>query len=351
MAQHVTINEKSIGENQPVYVIAEAGSNHNKDFNTALRLIDAAAAAAADAVKFQLFTAEKLYPKNAGIASYLAKDYENIYDLIRSMEMPREWLPKLVAYCKKKKIEFLCSPFDEESADALDAVGVTAFKVASSECNHVKLIEHIAKKGKPVILSTGLSELGEIEEAVNIIRRHHDNLIIMHTVVNYPAEIKDTNLLYVRYLNEVFLCPSGLSDHSLDPLLLPIAMTAIGGKIIEKHFTLDKTSAGPDHKFAIEPDELSAMVTAIRSTEAALKHRQNKILTSEQELVEVSKRAVQATKNIKKGEVLTPSNMAILRPGKNPKGVAPKFYDRIVGKKVSKNIKEGGGIRLDDLLS
>ena len=351
MSLQVKINKKIIGENQPVYIIAEAGSNHNTNFGTALELIDTAVAAHADAVKFQLFKAEKLYPKNAGIAKYLAKDYKNIHDLIRSMEMPVEWLPKLVAYCKKKNIEFLCSPFDEESADALDTVGVAAFKIASSECNHTKLIEHVAKKGKPIILSTGISSLGEIEEAVNIIRKYHDKIIIMHCIVSYPAEIKDTNLRYVQYLKDVFRCPSGLSDHSLDPLVLPIAMTAIGGKIIEKHFTLDKKSAGPDHKFAIEPGELTAMVTTIRLTEATLAPRQNKILESEQELVEVSKRAIQTTKNIKKGETLNTSNIAILRPGKNLKGIAPRFYDGIVGKKVNKNIEEGSGVRWDDLLN
>lgn len=348
----VNIGKKYIGQNCPVYIVAEAGSNHNRNFRQAIKLIDVAIEAKADAVKFQLFKAEKLYPKEAKTAKYLAQKYKNIYSLMKSIEMPIEWLSKLNRYCTNKKIDFLCSPFDEQSVDLLEKVNIVAYKIASSECNHVKLIEYIAKKNKPIILSTGISKLGEIEEAVDLIRKYHEEVILMHTIVNYPAKIEDTNLLFVRYLENIFGCPCGLSDHSSDPIILPVAMTALGGKIIEKHFTLDRDLPGPDHKFAIEPTELKALVKAVRATEAALRFRQNKTLKSEEELVEVSKRAIQTTIGIKRGQRLTKSNIAILRPGKGlTKGIEPKYYDVILSKKVNRDIAEGEGIRWAHLLT
>lgn len=348
----VKIGKKYIGLNRPVYLVAEAGSNHNRNFQWALKLIDAAVEAGADAVKFQLFKAEKIYPKRAKVAKYLAKYYKNIHDLIKSMEMPQEWLGKLVRYCANKKINFLCTPFDNNSADLLEKFNVSAYKIASSECNHVKLIEHIAKKNKPIILSTGISVLGEIEEAINLIKKYHDKIILMHTIVNYPAKIEDTNLLYIKYLENIFGHPCGLSDHSIDPIILPVAMTTLGGKIIEKHFTLDKNLPGPDHKFAIEPSELKALVKAVRATEATLCFRQNRILKSEEEFVEVSKRAVQTIKRIKKGKKLTRLNIEILRPGKGlTKGLEPKYYDTILGKRVNEDIAEGEGIQWKYLLN
>jgi len=341
----VKIGKKYIGKNQPVYIIAEAGSNHNGNLKMALALIDAAAAAKADAVKFQLFKADKLYPKNAKTAKYLAKRYKNIHELVKAMEMPEEWLEKLARYCRKKKIEFLCTPFDERSADLLEKINIAAYKIASSECNHVKLIEHIAKKNKPVILSTGITEIKEIKESVKIVRKFHDKLILLHTIVNYPAKIEDANLNYIKYMAEEFKCPCGLSDHSFDPIILPVTLAALGGNIIEKHFTLDRNLPGPDHKFSLEPAELKAMVKAIRQVELAMVFRKNKILKSEQEFVKVSKRSVQAIKSIKKGEEFTELNIAILRPGKGLiRGLEPKYYDSILGKIASNNIKEGQGI-------
>lgn len=350
--QKVKIGKKYIGQTQPVFIIAEAGSNHNKDFNMAIKLIDAAVDAKVDAIKFQLFRAEKLYPKKAQTARYLAKKYRSIYDLVKSMEIPRGWIGKLKKYCNKKKINFLCTPFDKSSVNVLEKVNIIAYKIASSECNYLKLIKHIAKKNKPIILSTGLSKLGEIEESVNLIRKYHNKIVLMHTVVDYPAKIEDTSLLYVKYLENIFDCPCGLSDHSENPVILPVAMTALGGKIIEKHFTLDRNLPGPDHKFAIEPSELKNLVRAVRFTEAALRFRSNRILETEKEFVEVSKRAIQAIRAIKKGERLTKSNIGILRPGKGlGKGLEPKYYDLILQKKVNKNITEGEGIQWKDLLS
>jgi len=349
--KEIKIGKKTIGSGHPVYIIAEAGSNHNCDLKTALKLIDVAVEAKADAVKFQLFRAEKLYPKKAQSAKFLADRYKNIHDLIKSMEMPPEWVPKLVRYCRQKGLDFLCTPFDEQSVDILEKAGIIAFKVASSECNDVNLIEHIAKKKKPIILSTALCTAGDIEETVGVIRRHHNEIILMHNIMNYPAQIEDTNLMFAKYLGEIFNCPFGLSDHSLDPIILPVALTAIGGNIIEKHFTLDKKLIGPDHSYALEPQELKQMVLSIRQTEAALRFRENRILKSEEELIEVSKRSIQAARHIKKGEKLSSNNIVIIRPGKLGRGLEPRYYNVILGKKINENIKEGEGILWRHLLN
>ncbi|MFH0902784.1 MAG: N-acetylneuraminate synthase family protein, partial [Pseudomonadota bacterium] len=247
-----------------------------------------------DAVKFQLFKAYKIYPKQANTAGYLAKKYHNIYELMKSMEMPVEWLGKLASYCSRKKIDFLCTPFDEHSSDLLEKVGMIAYKIASSECNHLKLIEHVAKKKKPIILSTGVSSLGEIEDAVNLIRKYHNGLVLMHAIINYPAQVENANLLYINYLENIFGCPCGLSDHSENPIILAVASTALGSRIIEKHFTSDKNLPGPDHKFALEPSELKDMVKAVRSTEAALYFQPLRVSPTEGEFFEISKRAIQA---------------------------------------------------------
>lgn len=347
----VKIGKKYVGNNYPIYIIADAGSNHNRNFSWALKLIDAAAEAKASAVKFQLFRAKKIYPKKAKTAKYLTR-YENIYDLMKSIEMPRDWLFKLAKYCANKKINFLCTPFDNASADLLEKINISAYKIASSECNHTELVEHIAKKNKPIILSTGLSYLGEIEETINLIRKYHDKIILMHAIVDYPARIEDANLLFIRYLENIFNCPCGLSDHSKDPLILPVAMTAMGGRIIEKHLTLNRNLPGPDQKFAVEPLELKKLVRAVRATEASLSFKQDKILKSGKEFFEISKRSIQAIKIIKKGERLTKLNIGILRPGKGLKrGIEPKYYNIILGKKINRKVPEGEGILWNSLLN
>ena len=267
------------------------------------------------------------------------------------MEMPVAWIEKLAKYCHQKKIDFLCTPFDEQTADILQNF-VLAYKIASSECNHTELIAHIAKKNTPIILATGLAQLGEIDESVNLIREYHDKIILMHTIINYPARIEDTNLLYIKYLKNIFNCPCGLSDHSQDPIILPVASTVLGSNIIEKHFTLNKNLPGPDHQFGIDPAELKALVKAIRLTEASLLFRQNKILEIEKEFVKVSKRAIQSTRNIQKGDKLTKKNIAILRPGKGvSSGLEPKYYNLLLNKIVNQNINNGDGVTWNHLLN
>jgi len=277
----------------------------------------------------------------------LSGQYKNIHKLMKNMEMPEEWLPKLAAYCRKKKIEFLCTPFDTRSADLLKKIRIAAYKIASSECNYVQLIEHIAKIKKPILLSTGITEIEEINTSVKVIKKYHNSFALFHTIVNYPAKIKDANLPYIKILQKKFDCPAGLSDHSYDPIILPVAATALGANIIEKHFTLDRSLPGPDHKFALVPSDLKAMVKAVRQVEAAMIFKKG-LPESEKEFIKVSKRAIQAARDIKKGERISAENIVILRAGKGlKKGMAPRFYGSIIGKISLKNIKEGEGINKD----
>ncbi len=343
----IKIGSKIIGKGKPTFIIAEAGSNHNGKLEHAKKLIDIATEAGADAVKFQVFRTEKLYPKNAGYADYL-KTKKSIYQIIEEMEMPYDWIPKLYEYCKEKGIMFLASHFDEESADKLEEVGVDAYKIASYECTHVPLLKYTAKKGKPIIMSTGLASLGEIEESLDAIHAQRNSQVaLMHCVAAYPAPIEHTNLKVIDSLKAVFDVPVGISDHTRDPLLVPLAATARGAHIIEKHFTLSNELEGPDHKFAVEPHELKAMVNGVRAVEKALGSPVKKITPVEEDLYKFARRRIHAKKTIKKGEVLSESNIAILRSGKQKPGLAPKFWDLLIGKVAAKDIGGGDGITFD----
>jgi N-acetylneuraminate synthase len=343
----IKVGSKKIGEGEPAFIIAEAGSNHNGRIEQAKKLIDVAVEAGADAVKFQLFRAEKLYPQNAGHADYL-KTKKSIYRIIKEMEMPYDWIPELYDYCRERSIIFLASHFDEESADKLEEVCVDAYKIASYECTHIPLLRYTAKKGKPIIMSTGLASLGEIEESLNVIyAQGNSQVALMHCAAAYPTPIEHVNLRVMDTLKTAFEVPVGISDHTRDPILVPIVAVARGANIIEKHFTLSNKLEGPDHRFAIEPHELKAMVKSIRMTEKALGSPHKHVMPSEKELYKFARRRIHAIRDIKKGEIITSKNAAILRSGKLPPGAEPKFWDLILGKKAAKNIAIGEGITLD----
>src|SRR5213593_3549543 len=265
----VQIGSRRVGEGHPCFIIAEAGSNHDQKLSWAKKLIEIAATASADAVKFQTFVPEKIYVKHAGFADYLG-NRKSIQEIFKDIVMSRDWIPKLAEYCRKKGILFMSSVFDEESADLVDPF-VQVHKIASYESTHLPLIKHVAKKGKPIVLSTGMATLREIREAlVAIASTGNKNVILMHCVATYPAPIEATNLRSIDLLRKEFGVPVGLSDHSREAMVNPVAMVARGGHIIEKHFTIKSSLAGPDHKFAIEPHELEEMVTSIRKAETAL---------------------------------------------------------------------------------
>jgi N,N'-diacetyllegionaminate synthase len=342
------INGRPVGEGEPTFVIAEAGSNHNGDLDLAKELIDVAVDAGADAVKFQTFRAEDLYVEDSGPVDYLEDD-RSIYDLIESMEMPYEWIPDLHEHCRERDILFMSTPFDERSADEL-AEYVPAWKVASYTSSHVPFLRHLAKTDKPVIMSTGAHELSEVRESVGVLQDAGvSGLALLQCVASYPTPLDDINVRVVETLREEFGVPSGLSDHTLDPVTAPAASVALGASVVEKHFTLDRTMEGPDHEFALEPEELDAMVSAIRNTERALGSGEKRVLDVEAELYDKARRRIQAVRDIEAGDELTEADVEILRPGKREAGLHPKFYSEVIGRTAARPVTKGDGIQWSDL--
>ena len=257
---------KRIGPGAPAYVIAEAGSNHDKSLDTARRLIDAAAAAMCDAVKFQLFDTDELY----------SPDHAN-YAIFKSIELPADWLEPLKSHAEASGLAFFASVFDRRSADRVEAVGVPAYKIASSETTKLDLLAHIAAKGKPLFVSTGMCDLVDVMEAVACCERNgNDRVALMQCVALYPARPDDANLAVMDKFRSQFGCPVGYSDHVLGTTIA-VAAAARGANVIEKHITLDRNSPGPDHSYAIEPDDLAAMVRQIREVECGYRQRSSRI--------------------------------------------------------------------------
>lgn len=342
------IGDRPVGPDEPTFVIAEAGSNHNGDLDTARELIDVAANAGADAVKFQTFRADDLYVEDSGGVDYLDDD-RSIYEIIESMEMPYEWIPKLHEHCREQGILFMSTPFDERSAEEL-APYVPAWKVASYTSSHVPFLEALGATDKPIIMSTGAHALDEIEQSVRVLREAGaEDLVLLQCVAAYPTPLSDANVGVLRTFSDVFDLPVGLSDHTLDPTTAPNAAAALGASVVEKHFTLDNDMDGPDHEFALEPDELDRMVTAIRATETAVGSGEKRVLDSERELHEKARRAVHATADIAAGEQLTADNVGVLRPGERDAGLHPSHYDDVLGSAAARDIGRGDGIDWDDI--
>lgn len=330
----VTIGGRTVGEGHPAFVIAEVGSNHNGDIGNALRLIDIAAGAGADAVKFQFYRAECLYSRRSPQFDYLKG--ESVYDLIKRIETPREWIPELAKRCSGKGIVFFAAPFDAEAVDLLDP-HVPVFKVASFEAMDHDLLGHIASKGKPIIMSTGVSDLGEIEEALETIRaRGVEDVVLLHCMSAYPAPVGSVNLRAMRTLEEAFKLPVGLSDHT-EGVHIPVAAVAMGAKAIEKHVTLDRCMPGPDHPFAIEPEELRLMVRYVRDVESA---RGNGLIELDRirdnEMYAKARRSIHARVLIPKGTRITEEMLVVKRPGL---GILPKQKRLVVGRTARRDIQ------------
>ncbi len=314
-------NGTLIGGDNPCYVIVDVAANHNGDFDTAKELIRQAAWAGADAVKFQTYTADKLYSKNT---PQFSKDPVKPYDLIKSVEHPREWLPLLNDFAKELNIDFLSSPFDNEATDLLEELDVALYKVASSEIVDLDLIRYMASKGKPVIISTGMARLGEIEEAIEAcMMEGNSQIMLLHCNTAYPTPIEIVNLKAMTTLADAFKLITGFSDHTLGSHIA-LAAVARGAKVIEKHFTLDKSQNGPDHNFAIEPAELKLMMTQIRDIEQALGTGIKKVSEQERESYEKGRRSIIAACNIPKDTPLTRDMLTVKRPGY---GIKPNLID------------------------
>jgi len=344
----IKIGDKWLGDGEPVYIVAEAGSNHNGSLEQACKLIDVAAGAGADAVKFQHFKASKLYPKSAGESDYL-KITRPIYDIIKDMEMPDEWVPQLADYCKGRDITFLCSPFDERSADILDQY-VPAFKVASYEITHTPLLRHIARKQKPMIVSTGAASLDEVMHSADVIRSEgNEQIILLQCTAAYPAPLDTINAQALVSLRKATGLLTGLSDHSCDPILAPIIATTLGACLIEKHFTLSNNLSGPDHHFAVEPQELKMLVQKVREAERVLGHGRKETLPVERELRAFARRSIFAVRQIQAGERLSNENVAVLRCGKLGFGFPPEDFDKVIGRIAARAILAESLIQRDDL--
>ncbi len=346
----------SFWTSRPVMIIAEAGSNWRmgapaRDMAMAKALIDVAAEAQADAVKFQTFRPQTIYAPGAGSSGYLAKAgvTETMDEIFADLAMPYEMIPELAAYARAAGLIFMSTAFSPADFAAVDP-HVEIHKVASYEITHLRLIELAAKTGKPTLMSTGAATLADIAWAVEHFRASGGkDLCLLQCTAKYPAPLESLNLATIPDFTARFGVPAGLSDHSRDPIVGPLAATALGARAIEKHFTLDNRLPGPDHRFAITPDELKALVKAVRGAEAArgdgLKHPH----AVEDELVSFAQRALQALKAIEPGEPLIEDvNVAILRPGNQKKGVHPRMIQEIAGKRATRAIAAGDGIRQGD---
>lgn len=346
--QRIKIGDRWVGDGEPCYIVAEAGSNHNGSFEQALRLIDVAAEAGADAVKFQHFKAAKLYPRSAGQSDYL-KVPRPIYEIIREMETPDEWAPRLAEYCAERRIAFLSTPFDEQSADLLEPY-VPAYKVASYEMTHTPLLRHLARKGKPLIISTGTATLEEVRRAVEVaIKEGNQRLILLQCTASYPTPLDAVNVRALVTMRQATGCLTGLSDHSCDPIVAPMAAAALGACVIEKHFTLSNRLPGPDHQFAVEPMGLRELVRRVREVEQALGHGRKETLPIESELRAFARRSIFALRDIAPGEPLTQENIAVLRCGKRGCGLSPDQYEGLLNRKAARAIPKESLVTFDDV--
>jgi N-acetylneuraminate synthase len=341
-----------------VFVVAEAGSNWQiggKDQNRehAVQLIEAAAAAGADAIKFQTFRAEKVYAPSAGVSSYLASSgiQKDIRDVLHDLEMAYEDIPYLSNAAKRAGLEFMSTAFSVEDFEAVDPY-VSRHKIASYEVALTPLLLRAAHSGKPVYMSTGASNIAEISWAVRTLQEAGcQDLTLLQCTAAYPADPSSMNLRALASLRSIFNLPVGLSDHSLDCLTAPVIAVSLGASVIEKHITLKRSLPGPDQRFSIEPHELKIFVEKIRLAEKMMGSGYKTVLPQEEELFYFAKRAIQALRFIKKDEVLIEGhNIAILRPGNNVKGAHPSFLPLLLGRKAGRDIQGGEGIQLGDVV-
>ena len=322
-----------------VFIIAEAGVNHNGSTELAKKLIDVAVHSGADAIKFQTFKAENLVSKKAQKAEYQKQttdSTESQFEMIKKLELDVDTHQALMAYCAEKNILFLSTPFDHDSINLLNKLGLDIFKIPSGEVTNLPYLKQIGALNKQVILSTGMANLGEIEAALAVLvsaGTQRKRITVLHANTMYPTPMEDVNLKAMQTIGQAFDIAYGYSDHTLG-IEVDIAAVAMGASVIEKHFTLDKTMEGPDHKASLEPDELKAMVKAIRNIELALGSRIKQVSNSERPNMEVSRKSIIAKTAIKKGEVFTAENLTIKRPGT---GINPMRWDEMMGQVAQKS--------------
>lgn len=333
----IKIGNRWIGEEQPCFIIAEAGINHNGDVKIAKKMIEVAKEAGADAIKFQTFKAENLVTKYARMARYQknnTKRKEKQIEMMKKFEMRYEDFEELKEYCDKKEIMFLSTPHSFDAIDFLEKL-IPAYKIGSGDLTNLSFLKKIAEKEKPIILSTGMANLGEIEEAVETIKNNgNEEIVLLHCISSYPAKVEDVNLKAIQTLKQSFKLPVGFSDHTLSTVI-PAVAVAMGACVIEKHFTLNKNMEGPDHKASLEPEELKEMIKNIRIVEKAMGDGIKKPTPEEEEIKKVVRKSVVAKTDIPKGSIISWEMLEIKRPGT---GIPPKYIEKIVGAKAREYI-------------
>lgn len=342
----VNFGNYRIGPDQPCFIIAEAGVNHNGDINLAHQLIDVALKSGADAVKFQSFVTEEIITPDAPKANYQVETTGtkgSQFSMLKSLELDFNQQKELKEHCDGAGIMFLSTPYDTSSVDLLDKMNVAGYKIASTDTTNVPFLRYVASKGKPAILSTGMSTLGEVELAVETFRSagQIDNLILLHCTSEYPARFEEINLRAIATLQQGFDLPVGFSDHTQGVGASPWAV-AFGACVIEKHFTLDHNMVGPDHRASLDPDQLADLVGQIRQVEMALGDGVKKLMPGELSNKTRMQKSIVARRQLAKGETITPQDITTKRPGD---GLPPVYYDRLIGRKTARSIEK------DELIS
>ena len=324
-----------------VLIIGEAGVNHNGSMEMAKRLIDAAAVAGVDYVKFQTFKAEKLVTKDAKQAEYQQRNAadDSQYTMLKKLELSDAQHEELIAYCMQKGVRFLSTAFDLESIEYLHSLHLGLWKIPSGEITNYPYIKKIAQYGEPVIMSTGMCSMDDVEQALNVLLKNglkKEQISLLHCNTEYPTPMQDVNLKAMLQLRDEFGIKVGYSDHTKG-IEVPIAAVALGAEVIEKHFTLDRTLPGPDHKASLEPNELKTMVDAIRNIEQALGDGQKHVSASEEKNMAIARKSIVAARDIKQGEKLTEKNLCVKRPGN---GISPMRWEEVIGTKAIRDFAE-----------
>ena len=348
MTNIIEIGGKPVGGDAPFFVIAEAGVNHNWDVDLAHQLIDAAADAGADAVKFQAFISENLVTRDAPKATYqhqTTSEDDTHFRMLKSLELSAEVHGVLASHCVDRQLGYMCTPYDAESAAMLDRLDISAFKISSTDVTNVPLLAHIGRYGRPAILSTGMATLAEVDEAVTALALPAQRLALLHCTSEYPAPPEQSNLRAMETLNTAFAVPVGFSDHTAGLGMAPYAV-AFGAKLIEKHFTLDRAMEGPDHQASVEPRELQKMIDTIRTVERALGDGIKKPAKSEIENRRVVRRSLVAARPIQRGEQILAADLITKRPGT---GLRPSTIDLIIGSYARVDISADQQIQLSML--
>ena len=325
--------ENIFKNNSKTYIIAEIGSNFNQDIDIGYKLIDMAKSAGADAVKFQMFKADTLYPNN-----------RKMNKIFKSIELQNKMAKKFFKYSLKKNLEFFASPFDINSYNFLEKNAVAAHKIASSETTNLSLLKEVSKSSKPIIISTGMCDVADIYEAINVCKLNNNNrIVLLHTTSLYPTIYKDVNLSVIKTLKDIFKLQVGFSDHTLDEYSAVMAIS-LGAKVIEKHITLDKKMIGPDHFYAAEPNEFIKYVKSIRNAEKIIGENEIKM---HKDLLQTARRnSIHLKKDMRKNEIITYDKIQIKRPAN---GILERYVSAVIGKKINSNIKKGSALKWEHI--